>query len=165
VNLNCGGIPGIQCRDDPHLEASSVIRGGYFDLPCAGEPPTGCATPLPGITPEALADSMPLILGRLDIPVDHVGRYEVPLGEARLPNGRLTAARFALVEPWPKGVSILDGGVGLEVRSIDDGGKPIGNVYEHGWYPGAERVEAVLVFNVSHFDPGATLGIMDIVVQ
>lgn len=58
---------------------------------------------------------------RLDIPIDHAGPYEIAIGEARLPNGVLTAADFALVEHWPTGVSIFDGGVGLEIRSLDDG--------------------------------------------
>ena len=119
----------------------------------------------PSITPEALAQAISLRIPRLDIPVDHTGRYEVPVGEARLPNGILTSADFALVEPWPAGVSILDGGVRLEIRALDDGGTPIRNIYEHGWRPGTERVEAVLVFNVAHFDPGATLGVKDVVVQ
>jgi hypothetical protein len=45
------------------------------------------------------------------------------------------------------------------------GGKPIRNIYEHGWRPGSERVEAVLVFTVAHVEPGATLGIKDLVIQ
>jgi hypothetical protein len=160
VNMNCGGISGVQCADDPHLEASSVMHGGYYD---------GTEAELlgarPSITPDALADAMPLRIGRLDIPVDHAGQYEVTIGEARLPNGIMTAADFALVESWPTGVSIVNGGVRLEIRSLEEGGKPITNIYEHGWHPGTERVEAVLVFDVSHFDPGAMLGIRDLVVQ
>jgi hypothetical protein len=160
VNLNCGGIPGVQCSDDPHLEASSVMHGGYYD---------GTEAELlggrPSIAPDALVDAMPLHIARLDIPVDHTGPYEVHVGEARLPNGILTAADFALVESWPTGVSILDGAVRLEIRSLDDGGKPITNIYAHGWHPGTERVEALIVFTVSYFDPGATLGVRDIVVQ
>jgi hypothetical protein len=160
VDIGCGGIHHPQCDDDPHLETGSVMHGGYYDgtMPeLLGGQPT--------IAPDALAGALPLRITRLDIPIDHVGHYEVSLGEARLPNGILTAADFALVESWPTGVSILDGRVGLEVRSLDDGGKPIRNIYEHGWHPGSERVEAVLVFDVAHFDPGATLGIKDVVVQ
>ncbi len=156
----CPGVSGVQCADDPHLEASSVMHGGYYD---------GTEAQLqggrPSIAPDALAHATPLRVSRLDIPIDHVGHYEISVGEARLPNGILTAADFALVESWPTGVSIVDGGVGLEIRSLDEGGKPIRNIYEHGWHAGSERVEAVLVFDVTHFDPGATLGIKDIVVQ
>jgi hypothetical protein len=156
----CGLGGGNECRDDPQLEASSVMHGGYYD---------GTAAELlggrPTIAPGALADAMALRITRLSIPIDHVGRYEVPVGEARLPNGILTDADFALVDDWPPGVSIVDGGVGLEIRSLDEGGKPIRNIYEHGWHPGSERVQAVLVFNVAHFDPGATLGIKDLIVR
>lgn len=161
LNLNCGGIPGVQCADDPHLQTSSVMNpGGYYD---------GTEAELlggrPSIAPDALADAMPLRIARLDIPIDHTGHYEVSLGEARLPNGILTAVDFAPVETWPTGVSIVDGAVGLDVRSLDDGGKPIRNIYQHGWHAGSERVEAVLVFDVAHFDPGATLGIKDLDVR
>lgn len=159
VTLHCAGIPGNECRDDPHLEASSVMHGGYYD---------GTEAELlggrPSIAADALADAMALIVTRLDIPVDHTGRYEVPIGEARLPNGILTEADFALVDDWPAGVSILDG-VRLEIRSLDDGGTPIRNIYEHGWRPDTEWVQAVLVFDVADFDPGATLGVMDIAVR
>jgi hypothetical protein len=165
VTLHCGGIPGVECQDDPHLVTSSVMHGGYFDHPCTGDQAAGCPSPVPSVAPDALTKAVPLRIARLDIPVDHVGLYAVSIGEARLPNGILTAADFALVEPWPAGVSILDGGVSLEIRSLDDGGKPITNTYEHGWRSGTERVQAVLVFNVAHFDPGATLGVKDVVVR
>ena len=139
--------------------------GGYYD----GTEPQ-LLRGRPTIAPDALADAMPLRITRLDIPIDHAGHYEVSLGEARLPNGILTAEDFALVELCSTGVSIWDGGagdlhIGLEIRSLDEGGKLIRNIYEHGWHPGSERVEAVLVFNVFHFDPGATLGIKDLVVR
>jgi hypothetical protein len=86
------------------------------------------------------------------------------LGEAWLPNGLLTTADFALVDDWPPGVTILDGGVSLEVRSQRDG-KVIWNKYEHGWREGIEGVEAVLVFDVFRYEPGATLSIQDVVVN
>jgi hypothetical protein len=160
LDLYCELGGGVQCADDPQLVASSVMHGGYFDGTEAqllgGRPTTA---------PDALADAMPLRIARLDIPIDHAGHYEVSIGEARLPNGILTAADFALVESWPTGVSIVDGGVALDIRSLDQGGKPIRNIYEHGWHPGTERVEAVLVFDVFAFDPGATLGIRDLIVQ
>jgi len=159
VTLNCSGLPGNECRDDPHLGAGSVMHGGYYDgteAQISGGRPT--------IAPDALADATPLLIPRLDIPVDHSGKYEVPIGEARVPNGILTDADFALVDDWPAGVSILDG-VGLEIRSLDDGGTPIRNIYEHGWRPGTERVQAVLVFDVADFDPGAALGVKDVVVR
>ena len=76
----------------------------------------------------------------------------------------MTTADFALVDDWPPGVTILEGGVSLEIRSQGDG-KPIRNIYEHGWHAGIEGVDAVLVFDVFRFDPGATLSIRDVVVR
>jgi hypothetical protein len=146
------------CVDDPHLDAHSIsLDGGYFDR-------TADATPVPSIAPDALAEATALRIDRLDIPIDHTGTNEVVLGEAWLPNGLVTTAGFALVDDWPPGVTILDGGVRLEVRSQLDG-KPIQNIYEHGWRKGIEGVDAVLVFDVFRFDPGATLSIADVVVR
>ncbi len=161
LDMNCGGISGNQCADDPHLGTSSVMNpGGYYD---------GTEAQLlggrPSIAPDSLADAMPLRMARVDIPIDHTGPYEVSIGQARLPNGILTTVDYALVDDWPAGISIVDGGVGLDIRSLDEGGKPIRNIYEHGWHLGSERVEAVVVFDVAHFDPGAMLGIKDVVVR
>jgi hypothetical protein len=131
--------------------------GGYHDFP-------EDATPVPTAAPDAIAEATELRIDRLDIPIDHTGLNEVRIGELLLPNGLLTAAEFELVDDWPANVTILDRGVGLEIRSLADG-KTIYNVYEHGWRDGTERVEAVLVFNVFRFDPGATLGIRNVLVR
>jgi len=161
TSIGCGGVaadwnPG--CQNDPHVTVRSIISG-YGDFP------TG-SSPIPTIAPDALADAQALRIGRLDIPIDHTGRYEVRLGEARLPNGILTATDFALVERWPAHVTIIDPqGVMLEIRSLEPDGKPFQNVYTHGWRPGVERVEAVLIFDVFHFDPDAKLAIRDVVVR
>jgi hypothetical protein len=144
------------CVDDPHLDAHSIsLDGGFYDR-------TADATSVPSAAPDALEMATELHIDRLDIPIDHTGPYEIPLGEAWLPNGLLTEADFALVDDWPAGVTILDGGVSLEVRSD---GRPIWNIYEHGWREGVEGVEAVLVFDVFRFDPGATLSIAGVVVR
>ena len=145
------------CVDDPHLTANSVMQGGYHDTPEG-------ASPVPSAAPDAVEMATELRVDRLDIPIDHTGPHEIVLGEAWLPNGLLTTAGFALVDDWPPGVTILDGGVRLEVRSLLDG-RQISNIYEHGWREGIEGVEAVLVFDVFHFDPGGTLSIQDVVVN
>ena len=158
VTIQCAGIPDDPgCFDDPQLSASSVTMGGYHDFP-------EDATPVPSAEPDAIADATELRIDRLDIPIEHTGLNEIRLGELLLPNGLLTEADFALVDPWPRDITILERAVGLEVRSLVDG-KPIYNVYEHGWREGTERVEAVLVFNVFRFDPGAKLGIRNVVVR
>lgn len=158
MSMGCAGIAEDfvpACQDDPHVTVKS-IADGYRDVPEG-------STPLPTNEPEAAADAEPLRIGRLDIPIDHVGRYEVPLGEARLPNGILTDASFALVDRWPAHVTIIsDDGVSMTIRSLEPGGKPFQNYYTHGWRSGTERVEAVLVFDVFRFDPGAILSFRDI---
>jgi hypothetical protein len=155
----CGGIPsGPACADDPHVELHAMsLEGGYHDVPEG-------SSPVPSAAPDAVAMATELRVDRLDIPIDRIGPHEIVVGEAWLPNGLLTTADFALVDDWPQGVTILEGGVSLEVRSQLDG-KMIWNIYEHGWREGIEGVEAVLVFDVFRFETGATLSIQDVVVN
>ncbi len=154
----CGGIPsGPACMDEPSLETGSFMTGGYHDVPQG-------SSPVPSAAPDAVLAATALRIDRLDIPIDHTGPYEVRLGEARLPNGLLSTVYFELVDDWPADVTIIEGGVHLEVRSLEDGQR-IWNIYEHGWREGTERVEAILVFDVFRFDPGATLSIREVVVR
>lgn len=53
----------------------------------------------------------------------------------------------------------------MEIRSLEPDGRPFDNYSMHGWREGVERIEAVLVFEVRRFDPGAVLVIRDIVVR
>ncbi len=82
----CGGIGyGAACMDAPRLEARTSVGdgGGYHDVPCADDaPPGSCGKPLPSLEATAVAAARPLSLARFRIPIDHVGTYEVPLGEA-----------------------------------------------------------------------------------
>ena len=168
ARMDCVGIASHPaCVDDPHLTTGSVTgpNGGYHDTPCSGDPPDGCATPLPGIEPAASKSAKPLTITALDIRLDHAGPYEVRLGEASLPNGILTEASFALVDDWPPGVAITSGAVSIVIRSLEADGKPFNNYFDHGWRAGTERVEALLVFTVDHVDPGARLAIRDVVVR
>jgi hypothetical protein len=165
----CVGIPGgPACMDSPRLEARSSIEkgGGYHDVPCPEPPPpAGCGTPLPTLEAAAVASARPLSVARLEIPIDHVGSYEVPLGEALLPNGVVTAASFAFVDPWPLDVSLREGVAQINLRSLESDGRPFQNYFDHGWRPGVERAEAVLAFEVLWFQEGAVLGIRDVVVR
>jgi hypothetical protein len=161
VGMGCGGVAedwNPACQDDPQVQVRSVADG-YRDVPAG-------STPVPSAAPDALADARALAIDRLAIPIDHTGPYEVRLGEARLPNGLLTAASIALTEPWPSHVAIIDPeGVVLRLRSLEPDGSPFVNIYDHGWRPGPERVEAYLTFDVFRFDPGAVLSVEDVVVQ
>ena len=164
----CGGIPsGPACVDEPRLEARSIVEGGgYHDVPCPdGSPPHTCGTPLPTLQPAAVAGARPLSVDRIEIPIDHVGAYEIPLGEVSFPNGVATAASFGFVDPWPLDVSLKDGVAQLGLRSLEPDGKPFENYFDHGWRPGVERSEAVVIFDVLWFKKGAVLGIRDVVVR
>jgi len=161
----CGGV-GISpaCSDTPRLDAQSVI-GAYHDVPCAGEPPEGCASPVPSPEPAVVAVAEPIRIAARSISIDKEGPFEVELGEGTLANGILTEVSFSFQDPWPPALALRDGAVFLEVRSLEADGRPFDNIYSHGWREGVERVTAVLHFDVLWFEPGAELGIRDIVVR
>jgi hypothetical protein len=161
----CGGLAiAPACSDDPHLDARSVM-GGYHDVPCAGEPPDGCPSPIPSPKPEVVATAKAITIATRSIPIDHDGPFEVELGRGSLANGILTDASFAFQDPWPSDVAVRDGVVLLEVRSLEPDGRPFDNIYLHGTREGVERVAAILRFDVLWFEPGAELGIRDVVVR
>lgn len=162
IVLDCGGIGNPNdpiCTDDPVLRAASVTMDGYRDVPCCD------ATAGPSADPMVIAASDPLRVDRVDIPIGRTGTYEVTIGSGSLPNGILTDASFSLPEDWPDDVVILSGSVFLDVRSLEPDGEPFDNYYLHDWRPGVERFEAVLVFAVTRFTPGAVLAIEDAVVR
>ena len=161
----CGGLSiAPSCSDTPHLDSQSGI-GGYHDVPCAGEPPDGCPSRIPAPDPDVVATAEPITIDARSIPIDHDGPFEVELGEGTLANGILTEVSFAFQDPWPPDIALRDGAVFLEVRSLEPDGRPFDNIYLHGTRRGVERVQAVLRFDVLWFQPGAELGIRDILVR
>jgi hypothetical protein len=106
-----------------------------------------------------------LSVAPFEIPVDHRGPYEVPLGEVLLPNGIATVASFEFAGPWPLDVSLGQGIAQINLRSLEPDGKPFRNYFDHGSRPGVERVEAALAFDVLWFKPGAVVAIRDIEVH
>lgn len=86
------------CLAEPYLRARTPTTNGYGDIPCEGEPPAGCATPVPPPDPAALADAVALEIDRLDIPIDRRGSFSIVVGEARLPNGILLEASLEFVD-------------------------------------------------------------------
>jgi hypothetical protein len=161
-----GGQWTLLCTETPEIRISgpTMPMSGYRDVPCAGEAPDGCATPLPTLEPAATEAARPLEIAARDIPIDHVGRYEMRLGQAVLPNGILTEASFGLHDVKIQSFTVADA-VWLEVRPVDPNAPPFDNYYMRGWHEGTETVDAVLVFEVVSFEPGATLELRDIVVR
>jgi hypothetical protein len=148
------------CRTDAHV----VLHAGLDrDVPCAGEPPAGCATVPPSPAPASVAAASPLVVASLLVPLDHVGRYEIDVGSATLPDGALSERSATLVEPQPA-TYWIDRGVRLEVRPDLPGRPPIGSIYRDR-FDGPEPVHAYLVFEVVEVRPGAVLKVADIVVR
>lgn len=164
VFCGIGGGATLLCTGTPVIRTSTPTTNGYRDVPCNGEAPGTCASPVPRSDADARAASRPLVVPRLSIPVDHVGDYTVVVGEATLPNGILSDATFGLANASPSDQLIAAEGVALGVDSLE-GGPPFVNIYEHGWRPGTERVRATLTFTVESFEPGAVLEITDISVR
>jgi hypothetical protein len=161
----CGGVSTAPaCSETQALVIGSAIGAGYRDVPCAGEGPTGCASPLPSLSPDAVQGARPLRIDQRVIDVPTLGRYEVLLGKAVLPNGILTTARGDLADTWPDRVRVSSSGIQLEIRSLIAGRPAFTNYYEHGWWPGTEEVEVFLAFEARHVEPGATIEIRDLVV-
>jgi len=164
VFCGLGGDRSLLCTDTPVIQRRSPMAG-YTDVPCTGEAPENpCASPVPSPDASALAAARPLEVSRLDIPIDHVGTYTIPVGEASLPNGILSEATFDLSNDSPTNLLVSSDGVFLQIESLE-GGLPFENIYAHGWHTGTERVSATLTFTVESFDPGAVLEVTNLTVQ
>jgi len=160
--VHCVGIArGPACNEDAEIGRHGI--GIDRDIPCAGEPPAGCATLPPLPDADAVAAATPFELAALDIPIDHEGRYELKVGSATLPDGYLTERSFDLVESRPENFWI-DDGVGLEVRPDVAGRPPIGSVYRDP-FDGPEPVTIYVVFEVTDIDRPSLLEVRDIRVR
>jgi hypothetical protein len=161
VFCGVGGEASLLCTETPTISVS-VPTSGYHDVPCGGEDGNGpCASPVPTVDPDVAPRGSPLVVPRVDVPIDHVGSYVIDLGDAILPNGILSVTSATLSNNKRLDVLVPEG-VRLEV--LGDDGKPLQNVYVQGWRPGTERVHARLVFTVEEFDPGAVLAFTELVV-
>jgi hypothetical protein len=160
-DVQCGGVSMRQaCNDVAEIQ---IHAGVDQDVPCAGEPPAGCATLPPTPPPGAVAAAEPFRLDAIDIPLDHEGPYEVELGNATLPDGYLSERSFDLADSRPTAFWI-DEGVFLDVRSDVDGRPFVGSVYRDA-FDGPEPVTLVLSFDVSRLDEPSVLQIRNIVVR
>ena len=163
INVLCDTISNGAGLRLQYPQLDSPISGGYHDTPCSGEGPIGCATALPTIEPSALAESMRLAIGSVEIPIDRAGRYSVVLGQASLPSGILSAAS-ANITSSPANPLVSYDGYQLVVKSLD-GGPPFDNYYQHGWRSGTERVQVSLDFTILMFAPGAVVEVSSVDVR
>ena len=164
-----GGVSSDRaCSADPQIR---LFSGVSHDTPCGPDP---CgegnpgATPPPSPKPAVIAASEPLVLRVFDVPIDHVGHYEVLVGAASLPDGLLSERSGGIGDPRPTGYWI-DSGVSIVVRP----GKPctgeacpsIDSIY-HASFHGPQPVHVYLVFDVVELTvPGTVLEIRNLVVR
>jgi hypothetical protein len=162
VFCGVGGERSFLCTETPQIAISTTIDG-YYGLPCGEDgAPESCASPMPSIAPSAAAMAVPLRVSSLTIPIDHTGRYVVDVGDAVLPNGILSESTASLSDDMRTDVLIPEW-IWLEV--IGEDGRPLYNIYEHGWRTGTERVHVRFVFTVEGFEPGSSLEITNVVVR
>lgn len=158
--VGVGHASDLACASDPRI----AISGGVdHDVPCTGEAPKGCATPPPTPRPASVAAATPLRILTLDIPIDHLGHYELQVGTASLPDGVLSERSAQLADTQPTAFWI-DDSVRLEVRPADPTRPPIGNIYRDP-FVGVEPVMVFIVFDVSETSPGAVLQVRDLVIR
>lgn len=145
-------------------DARVGISGGLgHDVPCATEAIESCATLPPSPRPAVKAIAKPLRVASLDIPLDHLGSYEVEVGEAGLPDGVMSTRSGTLAEPNPETYWIADG-IRLDVRPADPTRPPVGSVYREG-FDGVEPVKVFLTFDVTELKSPSVLQVRDLVVE
>jgi hypothetical protein len=156
VFCGVGGQYSLLCTETPEIPLHGSMFGGYWDTTGATPPP---------IPAKLRAASRPLSVPALDIPVDHLGHYEIEAGRALVPMGILTRATVRLENPQTQALTVSEDGVRFVVRSAEPGAKPFNNLYERGWHDGVEEVVALIAFDVTSFQPGAVLEMRDLVVE
>jgi hypothetical protein len=158
--IGVGGGDDDACNPDPivAIAAGDVNR----DVPCNGEPPAGCATLPPTPRPESRVAARPLHVPVLDIPLDHLGQYEIEVGLAGLPDGAFTRSAATVADPRPVSFWVRHGR--LVIEPVDPARPPIGNIY-HEPFDGVEMVRVKLEFEVTELSPGAVLEVRDVTVE
>jgi hypothetical protein len=162
----CGvGPPTLTCSETPGIQAVDLHGAGYWDVPCAGEPPDGCPTPIPKPTGAAAAVGRELHIDAIAVPVGAVGHREVEIGSAVLVDGIVQEARFSIADQAQVGFLLDPGLVRMELRSTVPGRPPFDNVYQRGTFEGPEEVRVVLVFDVAETGPDAVIHVTDVLVR
>jgi len=163
VEVLCTGVTreyAFACSPDPRIS----IYGGRLDgdTPCGIDGKT-CATPPP--TPRAAVQAIarPLRVASLDIPIDHLGLYEVEVGEAGLPDGALSTRSGTVGDPKPETFWIAES-IEIDVRPVDPARPPIHSIYREP-FDGVEPVKVFLVFYVTELTSDSVLQVRDLFVE
>jgi len=161
----CGpGAPTLVCSDTPGIQIVD-LHSGYWDVPCAGEAPDGCATPVPFPTGAAADVGRELRIASVDVPVGPIGHHEVVLGTAVLVNGIAQEGTFTVNDQLQDGFLLDPGIVRLELRSTIAGRPPFDNIYSRGTFDGPEEVRVFLVFDVAEASDSAVLHVQNVLVK
>jgi hypothetical protein len=159
----CIGVPhgpdDAVCQE-PRLAIATNVD---HDVPCTGEPPEGCPSPIVP-DPAAVQAARPLRVPALVVPIEGLGHHEVELGRVGLPNGYVTRLDATIVNDQPTDFWITPE-IRLELRPEGDARPPFGNVYMRSLVDGVEEATAWLVFEVTEASPGAALKLADIVAE
>jgi hypothetical protein len=162
----CGvGPPTLTCSETPGIQAVDLHGAGYWDVPCTGEAPDGCATPIPTPTGAAAAAGRELKIDAIAVPVGALGHREVEIGRAVLVDGIVREARLSIADQAQVGFLLDPGLVRMELRSTVPGRPPFDNVYQRGTFKGPEEVRVVLVFDVAETGRDAVIHVTDVLVR
>jgi hypothetical protein len=159
----CPGLTGENARACS-ADAQIGIYGNIdHDVPCQDSSPKSCATPPPSPRPAVRAIARPLRVASLDIPLDHLGPYEVEVGEAGLPDGVLSTLSATLAETDPETFWIAQT-IEIVARPVDPARPEVGSVYREP-FDGVEPVKVFLVFEVTQLKSDSVLQVRDLVVE
>ena len=162
----CGvGPPTLTCSETPGIQAVDLHDAGYWDVPCAGEPPDGCPNRITAPTGSAAAARRELKIDAIAVPVGPVGHREVEIGRAVLVDGIVQEARFSIADQEQVGFLLDPGLVRMELRSTVPGRPPFDNVYQRGTFKGPEEVRVILIFDVAETGPDAVIHVTDVLVR
>jgi hypothetical protein len=162
----CGvGPPTLTCSETPGIQTVDLHGAGYWDVPCAGEPPDGCPKRISAPTGPAAAVGRELKIDAMAVPVGPVGHREVEIGRAVLVDGIVQEARFSIADEAQVGFLLDPGLVRMELRSTVPGRPPFDNIYQRGTFKGPEEVRVVLVFDVAETGPDAVIHVTDVLVR
>ena len=160
----CGfGPPRLVCSENPGIQAVDM-HNGYWDTPCTGEAPAGCATPVVPPTGAAARGARALRLATVDVPVGDVGHHEVEIGTAVLPGGVLSEGRMS-IDQVQDGFLLDPGLVTMVIRSTDPSRPTFQNIHERGVWDQPETVRVLVVFDVTATSAGATIHITGVEVR